>query len=184
MMVTNFVIQPPMDLALIPLLILVATGVFVIMLAYFTGKHAKSIRQTFVALIIIGIGVISFGIWLYLTISTSSTINIESGYINIESPDFVGTGNLNFTTEDIKSAYVTQIGTGNITITLRQHGTSFGNYNLGVFTLGNGATAYIISNNQTVIVVQLNSGKYLILGATNIDQLIQSFSELVYPLPT
>ena len=53
---------------------------------------------------------------------------------------------------------------------------------VGIFTLGNGATAYVVSNNSTDLIIQLNSGEYVVLGTSNINALATSFSNSVYSL--
>jgi uncharacterized membrane protein YczE len=50
---------------LIPLVIIFMIGVFLILLALATGRHAKTVRRTFFAVIIIGLAVIGLGIGLY-----------------------------------------------------------------------------------------------------------------------
>jgi hypothetical protein len=105
--------------------------------------------------------------------------NHRSGYVSVTSSGFSGTGNLNFTASEITSAYVGQIGSGNLTLS-KQHGTNYGDFNVGVFTLGNGATAYVVSNNSTDLIIQLNTGDYLILGTSNTNALAQKFSQSVY----
>jgi len=80
------------------------------------------------------------------------------------------------------SAYVGQIGSGNFSLQIRQHGTSYNNINIGVYTLGNGKTATVVSENSTDLIIQLTNGKYLILGTSNTDVLATGFSQNVYPL--
>jgi hypothetical protein len=183
MSVEQFTVQPPLGLGLLPLIGLVVTGVVLIVLAFATGRRAKTIRGTFVLLIITGFAVIGLGIWLFFSGSGSSTITIGSGYVSVTSSGFSGTGNLNFTASEITSAYVGQIGSGNLTLS-KQHGTNYGDFNVGVFTLGNGATAYVVSNNSTDLIIQLNTGDYLILGTSNTNALAQKFSQSVYPVQT
>jgi hypothetical protein len=64
----------------------------------------------------------------------------------------------------------------------RQVGTDYGNINIGIFTLGNNATAYVLSTNSTDLIIQLNNGQYMILGTSNTNALATSFSQNVYPL--
>ena len=177
----QFTVQPPSSLGLIPLVILVVTGIILIVLALATGRRAKTIRATFALLIIIGIAVIGLGIWLFFSTTIPSTITLSSGYISITSPSFGGTGNLNFTSNEITSAYIGQISSGNLTLS-RQHGTTSGDFKVGVFTLGNTETAYVVSNNSTDLIIHLNTGNYLILGTSDTDALASSFSKSVYSL--
>ena len=130
---------------------------------------------------IIGIVVIGLGVWLFFASNTPSTITVSSGYISIQSPSFGGAGNMNITANKISSAYVAQIGSGNLTLS-KQHGTNYDHFNVGIFTLGNGDTAYVVSNNSTDLIIQLNSGEYVILGTSNTNSLATSFSQSVYPL--
>ena len=181
MSVEQFTVQPSSSSGAVVLVVLVVTGAVLLLLALTTGRQAKTIRRTFVALMIIGIVVIGLGVWLFFASNTPSTITVGSGYVNIQSPSYFGAGNLNITSNKIASAYVGQIGSGNLTLS-KQHGTNYNHFNVGVFTLGNGATAYVVSNNSTDLIIQLNSGEYVILGTSNTNAFATSFSRSVYPL--
>ena len=133
------------------------------------------------AFIIAGIILIGTGVGTYALVGLPSTITVGSGYVYIQSPP-LGTGNINVTSSEIASLYVAQIGSGNLTLSTRQWGVSIGNLNLGVFTLGNGKTAHVVSNNPTDLIIQLNNGQYIILGTSNTAALASSFSQNVYPL--
>jgi hypothetical protein len=183
MSVEQFTVQPPLSLGLFQLIGLVVTGVVIIILAFAIGRRTKNIRGTFVLLLIIGLAVLGLGIWLFFSSTGSSTITIGSGYVSVTSSSFSGTGNLNFTSSEITSAYVAQIGSGNLTLS-KQHGTNYGDFKVGVFTLGNRATAYVVSNNSTDLIIQLDTGNYLILGTSNTNTLTQKFSQSVYPVQT
>ena len=181
MSVEQFTVQPSSSIGTIALIILVATGVALLILALTTGRRAKTVRRTFIALLIIGIAVIGLGVGLFYATSTPSTITVGTGYVSIQSPSFNGAGNLKVTSNQIVSAYLGQIGSGNLTLS-KQHGTNYDHFNVGVFTLGNGATAYVVSNNSTDLIIQLTSGKYLVLGTSNTNALATSFSQSVYKL--
>jgi hypothetical protein len=181
MSVEQFTVQPSSSLGTIALVVLVVTGTFLLVLALTTGRRAKTIRPTFVLLMIIGMVVIGLGAWLFFASNMPSTITVGSGYVNIQSPGFSGAGNMNITANKIVSAYVGQIGSGNLTLS-KQHGTNYDHFNTGIFTLGNGDTAYVVSNNSTDLIIQLNSGEYVILGTSNTSALATSFSQSVYPL--
>ncbi len=182
MSVQQFVIQPPATLALLLLSALVITGAVIIIAAFVTGRNAKTIRKTFFALLVLGLAIAGLGVFLYFTLDTPVTITLGDGYVGIADSSLGGMGNQNFTSSQITQAYVTQLGTGNISLSYRQHGTSYGNFKLGVFTLGNGHTAYVATNNQTVVAAELTNGNYLVLGTSNTQAFADSFSTLVYPL--
>ena len=133
------------------------------------------------AFIIGGIILIGTGVGLYALGGLPSTITVGSGYVYIQSPP-LGTGNINVTSSEIASAYVAQIGSGNLTLSTRQWGVSIGNLNLGVFTLGNGHTAYVVSDNPTDLIIQLKNGDYVVLGTSDTNALATSFSQNVYAL--
>ena len=181
MSVDQFTVQPSSSAGLIVLAALVGIGVALLVLAIVTGRSAKTIRRTFLALMIIGIVIIAGGILLFYDTNTPSTITVGSGYVSIRSPGFSGAGNINITSSQIVSAYVGQIGSGNLTLS-KQHGTNYDHFNVGIFTLGNGKTAYIVSNNSTDLIIQLDSGKYVILGTSDTSALVTRFSQSVYPL--
>lgn len=118
-----------------------------------------------------------------------STVTVGSGYINVQfsgfSPNLPGipfvSGNKNVTSSEISTAFVGQIGSGDFTLD-KQYGANAGNINIGLYKLGNGATAYVASTNSTDLIIQLNNGQYVILGTSNTDALATSFSQNVYPL--
>ena len=181
MSVEQFTVQSSSTVGIIALIILVATGIALLILALTTGRRAKTVKRTFIALLVIGIAVIELGVGLFFATSTPSTITVGSSYVSVQSSSFSGAGNLKVTTNQIVSAYVGQIGSGNLTLA-KQHGTNYDHFNVGIFTLGNGATAYVVSNNSTDLIIQLTSGKYLMLGTSNTNALATSFSQSVYQL--
>ncbi len=182
MSVNQFTVQPSSSIGTIALIILVATGVAILILALTTGRRAKTVRRTFIALLVIGIAVIGLGVGLFYVISIPSTITVGSGYVNVQSPSFNGAGNLNITSNQILSAYVGQIDSGNLTL-VKQHGTNYDHFNVGIFTLRDGSTAYVVSSNSTDLIIHLNTGKYVLLGTSNTAALATSFSQTVYLLP-
>jgi len=182
MSVEQFTVQPSASLATSIALILVVTGIVVLLLAFFTGRRSKRVRATFVAMLVIGLVTTGFGVFSFFDFSSPSTITVGTGYVSIQSSGFGGAGNLNVTSDKILSAHVGQIGSGNFSLQIRQHGTSYNNVNIGVYTLGNGKTATVVSENSTDLIIQLTNGQYLILGTSNTSTLATIFSEKVYPL--
>ena len=128
MSVEQFTVQPSSSIGTIALIVLVVTGVALLILALTTGRRAKTVRRTFIALLVIGIVVIGLGVGLFYATSSPSTITVIPGYVSIQSPSFNGAGNLNVTSNQIASAYVGQIGSG-----ARAIETGLGN--LKLFTL-------------------------------------------------
>jgi len=139
--------------------------------------------------IIGGIVLIALALGLFFVYYAPSTITVGSGYVNVQfggfSPNlpfipFIS-GNKNVTTSEIANAFVGQIGSGDFSLD-KQSGLNLGDVNIGVYTLGNGATAYVASNNSTDLIIQLNNGQYLIIGTSNTSALATSFSQNVYQL--
>lgn len=139
--------------------------------------------------IIGGIILIALALGLFFVYYAPSTITVGSGYVNVQFAGFSPnlpfipflSGNKNITTSEIANAFVGEIGSGDFSLD-KQSGFNLGNVNVGVFTLGNGATAYVASNNSTDLIIQLNNGQYVILGTSNTNVLAASFSQNVYPL--
>ncbi|MGA2385613.1 MAG: hypothetical protein ABSG33_03670 [Candidatus Bathyarchaeia archaeon] len=181
MSVEQFTVQPASFIGTIALAILVVMGTVLLALALATGRRAKTIKGTFVVLMIIGVAVIGSGIFLFFASNTPSTITVGLGYVSVKSPSFFGAGDMNIAADKIASAYVGQIGSGNFTLS-KQHGTNYDHFNVGAFTLGNGKNAYVVSDNSTDLIIQLTDGEYAILGTSNTNALAASFSESVYPL--
>jgi hypothetical protein len=125
-----------------------------------------------------------FAVW-DLRPSADFGLSCGPGYIDVHSSSFSLIPFVNedkhITSSEIAAAFIGQIGSGNLTLN-KQHGTSYGDINVGVFTLGNGATAYVASTNSTVLVIQLKNGEYLIVGTLNTDAFASIFSQNVYPL--
>jgi hypothetical protein len=180
MSIEQFTVQP--SSSWIALVSLVVTGVVLLMLALLTGRKAKTARRTFIALTIISLVIIGSGVWIYYETGTPSTITVGPGYVSVHSPDLFGAGDRNITKDQIVSAYIGQLGSGNLTLS-KEHGTNEDQYNVGIFTLGNGQKAYVVSSNSTDLVVQLNSGEYVILGTSNTGTLATYFSQSVYAIP-
>ena len=141
------------------------------------GKTTKGIAISVIPVIVI----IFVGFLLSSSFSGASTITIGSGYVSVSMPLFSTPGNIKVTSNEIVSAYVAQIGSGDLSL-FKIAGTNIGNINIGTYTLGNGKTAYVVSTNSTDLIIQLNSGKYVILGTQNTEALAASFSQNVYPL--
>jgi hypothetical protein len=148
-----------------------------------TGVGVKS-KYT---LAIIGIMLIVCGGFAFVTTygsSSPSVVTVGDGYINVECPDFGyfgANGNKNVTSNEITVAFVGKVGSGDFAVH-KQHGLELGDTNIGIFTLGNGATAYIASTNSTNLIIELKNGEYLIVGTSDTQALADSFAQNVHPL--
>jgi hypothetical protein len=138
-------------------------------------------------LAIIGIALIICGGFALVTSygsSLPSVVTVGDGYINVECPDFGyygADGNKNVTSEEIAVAFVGQVGSGDFALH-KQHGLELGDTNIGIFTLGNGAKAYIVSTNSTNLIIELKNGEYLIVGTPDTQAVADSFTQNVHPL--
>jgi hypothetical protein len=179
MSIEQFNVAPASIFGLIGLIVLAVTGVILIVLAATTGRRAKAFGRA-VVLVVVGIAIIVGGVVLFFEINQPSTITVGSGYVYVQSPGFGGAGNMNVTADEVASAYVGQIGSGNLSLA-KQRGTNYDHVNVGIFTLGNGKTAYVVSSNSTDLIIELNSGEYVILGTSNTHVLAQDFERSVFP---
>lgn len=184
--------QEPFSIWLILIAVFAVVAVVIGMLTFFKMRSnrdpydlsSKIRARPAVIALIFALIIFLFGVGLTSFASAPSTITIGSGYITLHSSSFSIIPlpiEKNFTSSQISNAFVGQTGSGNFTLS-RQYGTVYGDINIGVFTLGNGATAYVLSNNSTDLIIQLNNGQYVILGTSNTNALAASFSENVYPL--
>ena len=127
---------------------------------------------------------IVFAVW-DLNPNANYSLSCGPGFMDVTAPSFSTTpfveGYKHVTQSEITTAFVGQIGSGNFTLN-KQHGTSNGDTNVGIFTLGNGATAYVASTNSTALIIQLKNGGYLIVGTTNTNAFATIFSQNVHPL--
>lgn len=184
----NLIIKPMSDVTftiipssmnwLIYLFIIPAIVVFVAGLSKYHKPQSNGKNSVSVILImgILSAGIIIGGVFLQKNANTPATVEIGNKFIQIDSSE---TGRINVTSSQISNAYVAQIGTGNLTLS-RQHGLSNSVDNFGVFTLGNGATAYVISSVPTDLIIQLTSGKYMIVGNENLTEMVAVFSQNVF----
>jgi hypothetical protein len=190
----QFIVQPLYDseVALV-VVALLAIGVVLLLacLLVIRIKRGSSYSDVYQVLTlcfgIVGIALVCVSGFLYYGThnSPSSMVTIGDGYINVESTYFVGVGvngdNKNVTSEEIAAAFVGQVGSGDFKLR-KQHGLNYGDVNVGRYTLGNGATAYIASTSSTNLIIHLKSGQYLIVGNQDTQAIANSFSQNVYKL--
>jgi len=124
------------------------------------------------------------------SVTSPSVVTVGDGYINVESTSFNLVGGLlgissskYVASEEIAAAFVGQVGQGDFTLH-RQLGLDSGDTNVGIFALGNGATAYLATTNATCLIIELKNGEYLIIGTSDTQALANSFSQNVHPLKT
>ena len=153
----------------------ILTGVVLLALK---RRDPQTIRRASGALLI-GFILLATGVGLNSGGTTGSAIVIRPGSISV-SGKFIG--NSTYPASEIKSAFIGNINTGAITLSQRDYGTSLGDINEGVYTLSNGATAHVVSTNQTDLFVALDSGIYLVLGTSNTAVLAGDFAAEVAPV--
>ncbi|MCL2288339.1 MAG: hypothetical protein FWC33_04080 [Candidatus Bathyarchaeota archaeon] len=129
---------------------------------------------------LIVVGGLCYGL-VFAVSSSPAVVTVGEGYINVKT-GFAGVGNnKNATSEEIVTAFVGQLGSGNFSLH-RQSGTSFGDTNIGRYMLGNGATAYIASTNSTNLIIELKDGTYIIVGNQDTQTIVNNFSQNVHSL--
>ncbi len=193
MSLEQFTVQPPADITVnIVFIALIAVGIAFVVISFssrivnaipsfsLTGRRAGNKYRYLLCGVVLIVSMMA----AYFTFYMPSTVTVGSGYVAVHFSalpiPFVGEDK-NFTSNEIAAAFVGQVGSGEFTLD-KQSGANAGATNIGVYKLGNGATAYVASTNSTDLIIQLNSGQYLILGTSNTEALAASFSQNVHPL--
>lgn len=158
---------------LIPTIALIVLGVVVAAAMLSHGRtRANMVSAVMVLMIIVASGAV---VW-YVSNPRPATIAVGSGQFTISAQEI---GTCSYGVSDVRQAYVTAIGSGVLSSISRQHGERSGSYYIGVFSLANGKTAYMISENPMNLVVQLNDGMYLVLAPGNFTSFVNYFAENV-----
>lgn len=161
---------------------LVGTGVIgIVALLILISRRDKKSRGGASRFVVLFVILIIAGVPLFAIHSIAgsvSTITVGDGYIQVSGP-FIG--NNNYTASQISYAFVENLHTGNLSLSVRTGGTSLGSLHEGRFTLSNGAGAHVVTDNATVLVIEMKSGLYLVLGTPNTDALVSAFNSDVFP---
>ncbi len=188
MSIEQFTVQPTSIILTVIPVALIALGAVMVaagfskkllhaLVTYSLKSHPIENRYVY---LVIGIIIIGLGTTIYVTSSAPSTITVGPQYVSYQS-SFLGAGSMKVTSDQIADAYIGQLGQGDLKMS-RTFGTSAGNVNIGLFTLANGKTAHLVTNNQTSLVIELKSGEYVILGTSDTEAFAESFSQNVYAL--
>jgi ethanolamine utilization microcompartment shell protein EutS len=208
MIIDQFVVQPSISVSVVGLqivgVVLIVFGVVLVIVSVsnrliklsYAADRINALFSVFkdtgnkYAWVLVGVLLlITGGIVVCAAQSTfsSSVVTIGDGYLNIESKAFTFEGlfgirgNKNVTSEEITIAFVGQVGSGDFALH-RHLGFDSGDTNIGIFTLGNGATAYIASTNSINLIIELKNGEYLIVGTPDTQALADSFAQNVHSL--
>lgn len=165
--------DPGLTITLVSLALVAAGVVFLIR----NRKISKSLHSP-IGVLLVGVILLVTSFVIYAS-TGGSTIVIRQGSITVSGPLI---GNDTYKTSDVKTAFVEDVNMGSVTLGTKDYGTNLGNFNEGVYTLSNGATAHVVSANQTDLVIELNSGLYLVLGTSNTNVLVSDFVSNVAPV--
>ncbi len=126
---------------------------------------------------------LAFGVSIFFANPTPITITIQQGKVTLSAGAADG-GTNSFLSTEVVQAYADTLGNGVLASISKQYGTNLGNYNVGVFTLSNGATAYVASDNVNNIVVELKDGTYFVFGPpqSNFTSFVSYFSQEIVPV--
>lgn len=158
-----------------------AAGV-VFSLVYRIRRKDDAARRKAIGLLVTFAILASSGLPIYIiegSAGGNATINIGSGYLQFNGPFL---GNYNYSSNDVKYAFVENINSGCVTLGTRTDGTSLGNLNEGHFDLSNGQAAYVVSDNATSLVIEMASGPWVVLGTNNTMELASAFNSNVAPV--
>lgn len=161
---------------------LVYLGPVVVLIAAIATLISSKSKTRFIALLVVAVLVFSGTYaFIHFRAETPVSIVVGNGYMQVSSSQ---TGTVNVTSNQISSAYVGSIGTGNMSIR-KEHGLNNGVDYIGVFSIDHGKTADVITDNFTSdLIVQLNTGNFVIvgIGGTNFTTMVSLFSQEVYPV--
>lgn len=177
--VTTFTVPPPLSLVALSiglafLVIVIGVG------AWFASrkKYPRRIRLAIPAFVVIAVALIAV-----FVLPQTGTITVSPGEISLSSFPLL---NARFQADQVKDAYVTTLG--NFSLVSRgppgsNWGTaSWGDYSVGVFLGPGGQTCDVVANNPQVLVVQLKDGRCLVLGPSNLSELVKAFSADIAPV--
>jgi hypothetical protein len=150
---------------------LLIAGTVIALLSLRTGKEKR------VKLLVVGVIILVAGgsVFVVSNPAQQDSIRVGSGSVGVSTSFF----NVNVTSNQISRAYVVNFSTWNVSITSRTDGSAFGSFLSGFFTLSNGAKAEVLTTEDTNLVVVLDSGTYLILGPSDFQSFLNSFSQSV-----
>ncbi len=125
-------------------------------------------------LLVVGVVILVAGVGVFFVSNPSQqdSIKVGTGSIQVSTSFF----HVNVTSNQISRVYVVNLSNWNISITSRTDGSAFGSFRSGFFTLSNGAKAEVLTIEDTNLVVVLDNGIYLILGPSDFQSFLNSFS--------
>lgn len=138
-------------------------------------RPSRKVRAAGVVIIVV-IGVV---VLLLSGVGLPASISVNTGSVQLSAPPYLGA---TVGASQIRGAYVGTLGIGNLTLGLRQFGVSAGSYNVGTFSLPNGANADVLAGGNQVLVVSLKDGSFLILGPSDFAHFVSVFSTEVFPV--
>ena len=138
-------------------------------------RPSRKVRVTVVAILAVS----GLATLLLSGVGLPASISVDTGGVQLSASPYVSA---TVSSAEIQYAYVGVLGTGNLTLSLRQFGVSNGGFNAGVFSLSNGRTADVLSSGSQVLVVSLKDGDFLILGPSDFQHFITVFGSEVFPV--
>jgi hypothetical protein len=173
-LVTVFPVNEPALLSILVLgivVVLIVVGAVLVIFSFVGKKKRTQILVAGIVMLIAGAGV-----FFLANPSQQNSITVGNGSVLVSASPYF---NLNVSASQISKAYVVSLSSWNITITSRTDGSALGSFLSGYFTLSNGARADVLTTEDTDLVLVLNSGTYLILGPTDFQPFLNSFSQSV-----
>jgi hypothetical protein len=198
--IDQFVVQPSVNVgALIASVALILIGVTLLLSSpsirlideFPVGWYPKRWTNRYIyGFVVAGTMLILFGsviLCLNCNVPSPSMVTIyegsiagDSGYFFSNYGSTVGTNKIVWS-DEIVAAFVGEVGQGDFKLH-KEQGLDYGNTHVGLFTLGNGAKAYVTTTNATCLIIQINYGDYLIVGNQDTQAIANSFAQNVHPL--
>jgi hypothetical protein len=168
---------PSNGIGLVPTILLIVVAVVAAIHFFFPRESQPRLNKGLAAAIVVSL-LVAGGLAANLLNPSASSITVGQGQVSI---NMQGVGSMSFTAAEMKQAYVQNVGEGVLASMFKQVGTNVGDYNVGTFSLRNGATAYVVSDDASNVVVELNNGAYVVMGppSDNFTAFVGYFSENV-----
>src|SRR5208283_2257074 len=132
-------------------------------------KHTTRMN-VLIAVLVVLVAAVGLGFYVFNP-GQPNSVTVTQGAFSVQTNYFsamLGTG-------QIKEAFVVNLATWNLTLSQRTFGESAGQLNDGFFQLSNGASADVLSDSQTNLVVVTTGGTYYILAPNDFQAFVSEF---------
>jgi hypothetical protein len=176
-MISTFILQPPINLDIVSLSLIAVLLVFTV-IAVTRALRYKTRTNKVVAVVAVIIAVGGLGLYSYNP-GPQSSVTVSPGALSVNAVGYFST---TVQASQVREAYVVNLGSWNVTLSSRTWGENVGELSVGFYRLSNGASADVLTDSQTNLVVVTTSGTYFILAPNDFQAFVAAFSSQVVPV--